>query len=649
MIRNSLIKDFEMSAHKKRRRPKSLSASTTEDRNSPSPVAVPQKANLPIHWFILAALFILVVATYAWTIDFPMVFDDCMYLKDNPLLRDPKSFAYPFYFKEFANLPAKLGADPDYAVNFILRPVAYATFRLNYLFDDYIPRWYRVGNILIHAANSMLVFALVSTLLANLARQSRLFIATTAAALFAVHPMAIESVTYIVQRFTSLGAFFSLLSLWLYFLSVNATRRRRWLIAGSVVTMLLAMLTKECSVTGPIMAVLLDWLVLRTNFRSALRRALPLLLCLPLIPVLVMMISAAQNDGLQITKAINIVNSKDFPISNGDYLLTQISVVSAYLQRLFWPAGLNIDPDWPIYRSILDPGVIIPLSILSFVTAALCWLKWRYRQSTLAAAALVFWSWYFITISISSGLVPLPDVMAEHRSYLPSIGIFVMIAIGLDLLRQQLTGRRTLAQAFATLMLGMMGALIWTTTVRNQDWSSCVRLWADTADKSPGKFRVWGNLGASYSEEQREEEAVVCYRKALELEPRFQGARFNLANALFNLKRYPESLETIMVCIQQNKDALKNPQVLYTFALGLATTGKQDQAIACLEESERILPTNANTFRLRGLIHKDKQQFDLALKYLYRAAALAPPDPPLLEQIKQAEAALAQNSPASNR
>lgn len=316
------------------------------------------------HVLVALALTALCASLYAWTADFPMVFDDHTYLKDNALFKDTASFSYPARFTEFVRLPLLSNSDPDLSVNFVLRPVAYASFHLNYLLDQFNPRWFRVVNILVHALNSLLIYALLRLLLKRRepGHRSTLFIPAAAAFLFAAHPLATESVTYIIQRFTSLSTLFFLLTLWCNFKSLDSTSKigaRLWTVA-SVLAVLAGMLSKECVFTAPLMAVLLDHLMLGTGLRAALRRAWPLLVCLPLIPVQVLMASAAlHGDSFSLANAFNIVNSRDAPLNHWHYLVTQVTVLATYLRRIFWPSGLNIDPEWPLHRSLFEQPVIL--------------------------------------------------------------------------------------------------------------------------------------------------------------------------------------------------------------------------------------------------------------------------------------------------
>lgn len=603
-------------------------------------------------WFpglAAAAAVLLTLGLYAWTLDFPMVFDDYTYLVDNPVYRDGGKFSYLLQFKEFVLRPASIGVDPDYAVNFVLRPVAYASFALNEALDGFTPRWFRAANILIHAFNSALVCALFTTLLRisplKLGEGSRLFIPAVAALIFAVHPLAIESVTYIIQRFTSLATLFVLLSLWLHFSSLRPGRRG-WvaaLLEGlAVVSMLLAMQTKECSFAAPFMAVLLDWLLLGTAFPKVLRRSVFLLALSPIIPMLVLLTSSIMNNGqLDLRESFNIVNSRDAPLDHWHYITTQITVVMHYIRLMFWPYGLNLDPEWPRYQSLLQAPVMTALAGITAMFAASGW--WMHRRRGEARPALVFAAvvWYFATISISSGLVPLPDMVAEHRSYLPSIGIFIIFACLIDLARCHLPAIRpwTRAVAPATVAL-ILGLLSWRTCQRNQVWSTDESLWKDTAAKSPGKFRTWGNLGVAYSSAGKEEKAVECYRTALKIEPNFQNGIFNLSNSLLRLNRPKESLEVTMKLIDLDKNNARKMPVAYTLGLGLTGVGRHDEALEIFKNMLAVNPKDAQVLKATGLVYYRKGLVHLAMDHLKQSAAIQPNDQQTLALIEQTKALL---------
>ncbi|MHB1080076.1 MAG: tetratricopeptide repeat protein [Prosthecobacter sp.] len=594
----------------------------------------------------------LCVSLYAWTADFPMAFDDHTYLLDNPFFRDGKTLEYLKDFKEFVTRPARIGSDPDYAVNAVLRPVAYATFRMNYHWDEFNPHWYRLVNVAIHAVNSILIYALVTLLLrrsklaAHLQPGSVLFIAATSALLFAAHPLATESVTYIIQRFTSLVVTLSLLSLCLYFASFSVPSRwGRWLLRGmAVLAVLLAMQTKEDAFMIPLLAVLLDWVVLGSGLRTAALRALPLLLCMPLIPVLVFMTAAAQSGGFDFHAAMNIVNSRDAPLNHWDYFVTELTVMTHYLRQMFWPMGMNLDPEWPIYGSLFQGPVLLALAVLSGMVLTAWGLFRRYREDARFVLGFVCVGWFFITISVSSALTPLPDMVAEHRSYLPSIGIFVLVACLLDWLRSSGSGTRArvLRVGIPVLTLLCVGALSWKTCIRNNVWRTRESLWEDTVAKSPGKYRTWGNLGAAYSDAGKNEKAVHCFREALKVEPRFQNGLLNLSNSLLRLNRPKEALDTTMKLINLDQSATSKPPVAFTLGLSLAGVGRYDEAVSVFRDILRAMPNDPQTHKALGLVYYQTGLPHRALDHYEAASRVQPDDPQLQNLIQAAQVAMAQ-------
>lgn len=616
------------------------------------PFRASRKSRFWVHVVLVTLLAGLCASLYVWTADFPMAFDDHTYLKDNPFFRDGSTFDYLKDFKEFTTRPARIGSDPDYAVNAVLRPIAYASFRMNYQLDEFNPHWYRLVNVAIHAINAILIYALVTLLLrrsklaAHLQPGSVLFISATSALLFAAHPLATESVTYIIQRFTSLVVMLSLLSLCLYFASFSVQSRwGRWLVRGiAVLAVLLAMQTKEDAFMIPLLAVLLDWLVLGSTLKMAALRALPMLLCMPLIPVLVFMTAAAQHGGFDFNAAMNIVNSRDAPLNHWQYFVTELTVMTHYLRQMFWPKGMNLDPEWPIYGSLFQGPVLMALAVLSGMVLTAWGLFRRFRGDARFVLGFVCVGWFFITISVSSALTPLPDMVAEHRSYLPSIGIFILVACLLDWLRSSSGGARArfLRVGIPVFTLLCVGALSWKTCIRNNVWRTRESLWEDTVAKSPGKYRTWGNLGAAYSDAGKNEEAVHCFREALKVEPRFQNGLLNLSNSLLRLNRPKEALDTTMQLINLDKNATTKPPVAFTLGLSLAGVGRYDEAVSVFRDILRAMPNDPQTHKALGLVYYQTGLPHRALDHYQAAAHVQPNDQQLQQLIQAAEVAMAQ-------
>ena len=556
-----------------------------------------------------------------------MVFDDDVYLRNNPLFTDPRLFTW------FTDLPGLVkqgeewGLNPDLATNVILRPVAYASFRLNYELNDFEPGGYRLLNVIIHFCNSVLIFMLVGQLLKQrVSAESSRFIALTSCALFVVHPMAIESVTYIAQRFTSLATLFYLLALWMHFASSDEqSRHRSWLIAGSVTAMLLGMMTKECTVTAPLMAVFLDVIVRRTPWKVAAKRGLPLLLCLPVGPGLVLLTTWAQHHGeWSLRDAIYLANSKEEPISHWHYALSQCSVIASYLRRLLIPVGLNLDPAWPLSTSLLEWPVL--RSLVVFVTmfgmSGWAWLRFKGDARTACVAAFVVW--FFATISISSGLVPLPDLMAEHRAYLPSIGIFIALACVVDLIRERYAPTPEGMRRLGLVVAGVIAIFAALTCKRNTVWRSSIKLWEDTVAKSPGSFRPLANLAYQYHLAGQHPKAVQAYHRLLAVKPEFELGYIYLATTLNQMKSHRQAIKVCEDFLARRPSANGTIMIQGTLAAAYVGQGQIDEGVRVLKGSAEAMPDQPGPHMALSSIFEATGAHDLAAVHVRRALALNP-------------------------
>jgi Tfp pilus assembly protein PilF len=568
---------------------------------------------------------------YGHTLPFPFVFDDHIYLVGNPLMKDASSFYYQGDFTKFASLSRKLGLDPDLSTNFILRPVTYLTFYLNYVLDGMRPHGYRAVNIVIHLANAFLLFLLLARVLRTSAKGgarssfSINFIALSSALLFLAHPLQIESVTYIVQRFTSLGTLFYLGTL-LTYLKANEAEDRpsalRWR-GASVICLILGMLVKEFLFTAPFLLLLLDCLVMGTPLNIAGRRTLPYFFCLPIIPVLILFTSQAQNEGsASLVAALNITNGSGYAPYH--YALTQLSVVLTYLRLVLFPKGLNLDWDYPLTTSLWNgPALFSALTILGLVWGVWYWYR-RHTQDV--RYVLLFFSilWFFLTLGIDSSIVPLPDLLAEHRSYLPSIGALCALVCAADLLRTRWQDRPVARYLVPTVMVLWLLALATATNARHLAWRTEVATWEDVTSKSPKKFRPWLNLGTAYFEHGRPKDAVACIRKAITLMPTAVIAYRNLARAENKRGQYREALDAARMGIWLMPE---DYEMYYEKGMAYAGLGDMKGAERALTRSTSLRPDYRPAHMALGGLYTSMKQYLKAMEQFLIADRLQPLEP----------------------
>ncbi len=384
-----------------------------------------------------------------------------------------------------------------------IRPLLKFTYTWNWTSGLGLPGFHLV-NIALHAASSVLLFALARTLFPALSGGAALF----AALLFAVHPVQSEAVTYLSGRSVSLMAFFSLASLNLYFTG----RDRKCLWAQTLLSPLcyvLAVLSKEVAVILPL-ALALGQYGREGNERRGLRQAFAgqgvhwAILC-----SLAVFLALHPGYRQELSACFEIRSLA----ANG---LTQINAVLYLLSHLVLPQALNIDPDLPVITELSWQLAAEGLALLALFGAG-CWGVAR-RQ--VAGFGIL---WFFLHLLPTNSLLPRLDVANDRQLYLAAWGLFLALAAGLQTLSAG-RGRRLLLVA-ASLAVITLGGL---TMARNRDYQSEVALWEATAKRSPFKARVHHNLGYAYSLARRFGEAEQAYGRALALDPGLEVARVNL-------------------------------------------------------------------------------------------------------------------------
>ncbi len=459
-------------------------------------------------------------------------------------------------------------------------------------------------NVAIHLLCAAVVYALVALTLRTprLARSAvapwRSEIAFAAAALFVSHPLQTQAVTYVIQRVTSLATLLYAVALLLYARWRLARETGAWSPARSAVTYALALVvsvaamkTKEIAFTLPFAIVLYELCFFGPRPRRALA-LVPFLATSLVIPSTLVDLHAP---AAAIVSAAAERTRVETALPRLDYLRTEIAVVAEYLRLLVLPLGQNLNHDFPVQRSFLAPRVLASAALLLALLAAAAWLYRRAeprdgRPAVDPAARLVAFGigWFFLALLVESSLIPIDDVINEHRVYLPSIGFFAAAAAGGALLLRRVRGadpRRLVAMT--ALLLALVLAVA--TLGRNAVWASDVSLWADAALKSPNKVRPLNNLAAALATAGFPEEGVLAARRAVALEPRNAIIRGQLAAALASLGRMSEAEVEMREAIRLDPT---RPEHVFNLALLLSNTGRPELARTWFRRFLEIAPAS---------------------------------------------------------
>jgi len=479
-------------------------------------------------------IFLAVVIAYGPGISSSFHFDDRSSICRNPVLTAPR-----------VSLASLWSYWPT-------RFVTTLTFFLNYRLGGLHPGSYHLINLLLHAADSILVYLLILSLsrAAGRGKGTRRG-ALGGALIFALHPLQTEAVSYIAQRAVLLMAFFYLAGLLFY---LRGRERKStgllllsWLSGGA------ALLCKEPAFTFPLVIILLE-LIFPGRKRHRGSRLAGFALLFLVIPALIYLHpgNPRYNDSGQ---TAFLAGAGEFPAvsggirapGRGEYALTQLRVAVTYLRLVLFPVRQNLDYDYPVFSFFFQNQIIGSLLILVSVLTFSCFLM--KKKKTLEAFGLFF---FFITLLPESSVIPIRDVIFEHRLYLPLAGLVLAVSClfnspPLNFNRARLgifpPAKRTeflkKGKTWGAALILLLGVL---TVHRNFAWRDEISLWRDTCRKSPGKGRPFNNLGYVYNRAGDYRRARESLRRALENFPGYAEARVNLAISLKNLDR-PEEAE----------------------------------------------------------------------------------------------------------
>lgn len=536
----------------------------------------------------IAAVVLLGLFAYSNSLHGPFVFDDRQHIRDNPLIRDLGRVLDASGYRE----------QPT-------RYLAYLTFALNYQLGGLEPFGFHVVNLAIHLLCAAAVYGLVALTFRTprLERSAvapwRREIAFAAALLFVAHPLQTQAVTYVVQRVTSLATLLYAAAVLLYARWRLAREAGGWgpaRAAGTyglaLVAAVAAMKTKEIAFTLPFAILLYELCFFDPRPRRVLA-LLPLLATAAIIPATLLDLHAPASAIAERTRV-------ETALPRLDYLTTELAVILEYLRLLVLPLGQNLDHDFPVQGSLLAPRVLAALAVLVALLAAGAWLYRRSeprdgRPAIDPAARLVAFGigWFFLALMVESSVIPIDDVINEHRVYLPSIGFFAAAAAGGALLLRRARGgdpRRLLV--LTALLLGLVLAVA--TLRRNAVWATNLSLWADAALKSPQKVRPLNNLAEALATAGFQEEGVAVLRRAVALAPRNPTVRGQLGAALASLGRTSEAEVEMREAIRLDPARAEH---VFNLALLLSRTGRLEEAKPWFRRFLEIAPESWSGMR----------------------------------------------------
>jgi tetratricopeptide (TPR) repeat protein len=505
-----------------------------------------------------------------------------------------------------------------------IRFFSYFTFALNFYFGKLNVFGYHLVNLLIHITTGVLIFWFILLSL-NLPSQRERYgsvafkVAFLTSLIFIAHPVQTQSVTYIVQRMTSMAAMFYLLAMILYIKGRLSSGRSQILYYGGMgLSGLLSIFSKENAFVLPIFVALYEVFFFREWEGKSPHW--------PMLKILLVLLGFGLIGFVFLGgKYINVIEEgyqyRDFTMS--ERVLTQLRVVLHYLTLLIFPhpSRLNLDYDFLVSKSLFNPiSTFFSLIVIIFLIGIGFWKmkKWPILS--------FFIFWYFGNLVIESSIIPL-EMVFEHRLYLPSIGpifLFSLLLIrGWE--RWVRVEQREREAIFIGLVILMIVPLSWATIYRNSIWGSEFKLWSDTVRKSPNKGRPHYNLGYFYftSKDPQVSKAQEEFELAVKLDPKLPPAHLNLGVLYYNQGFLDKALYHF-------KSALAiDPRYAKAYVyLGeiYNRKGRREEGLAEFKNALKIDPYDVRALNDVGADYLRSGEIDKALVEFKKAVAIDPND-----------------------
>jgi tetratricopeptide (TPR) repeat protein len=482
---------------------------------------------------------------------------------------------------------------------------------------------HHLTNVLLHTGSVLLLFLVLRRLTGFLWRSA--FVA----AVFAIHPLHVESVAWVAERKDVLSAFFFLLTIWAYARYVEKQSRvegrassagggslaldpRRWTLDYCLVLLFFALglMSKPMVVTLPLVLLLLDYWPLARLSRFTPPTLNPQLstLLLEKLPLFVLAGASCVVTIIAQHEAIQSFEKLSLPLRLGNALISY----AAYLGQMFWPSGLAVL--YPLRSgSVGGSAVVLSLVLLAGITAGVVILRRR------CPYLLAGWLWYLIMLVPVIGMVQVgAQARADRYTYLPQIGLYIALTWWVAELSAGWRYRRMVLWGGSGILLG---ALIICARAQVACWLNSETLWAHTLACTSDSAIAHNDLGNILLSKKRWDEAIAHFQKALEIKPDYTEARYNLGNALLYKNRMDEAVTQYEKALQINPNyAVAHNNLGYV----LLHKGRVDEAIVHFQKALEIKPdyTEAHYNFGNALLHKGR--VDEAIVHFQKALEIKP-------------------------
>jgi len=462
------------------------------------------------------------------------------------------------------------------------------------------PSGHHWTSLLWHIANTMALFILLIRMTGLIGRSA--FVA----ALFALHPLHVESVAWIAERKDVLCAFFWILTLWAYhyYTLRPSLLRYLWILPP----FMLGLLSKPMIVTLPFVLLLMDWWPLR---RIKARKGFEKRQEVKPVPLVLLAVEKIPLFLLSVASGIItvIVQTGSGAVKSFEWLPLEVRAANAlvsyilYIKKMLWPLDLAVFYPHP---GMPSPWLLVTaISLLMILTLLV--IVSRHRAPYL----LTGWFWYLGTLVPVIGIVQVgSQAMADRYTYIPLIGIAIMAAWGIPECTERFSERGKHARtAAAVLLLFFFGTL---SHIQAGYWRNSVTLFKHALTVTSSNSIAHNNLGVALSRGGSLEEAAGHYREALRIRPRYTDAHLNLGNYFYYRKSYDQAIHHYSIALEQRPEYAPANR---NMGMTLEALSRYDEAILQFQEALRKDPGDEESDLYIGDVLIGKGEYEKAIRH----------------------------------
>ncbi len=473
--------------------------------------------------------------------------------------------------------------------------------------------WHHWMNVLIHALNTALLFLVLKRMTGAVWRSA--FVA----ALFAVHPLHVESVAWVAERKDVLSTFFWLLTMAMY--AGYVQRSGVWRYLGVALSFALGLLSKPMLVTLPFVLLLLDYWPLGRLASGDPSDTAPApiaweripRLVLEKVPLLVLTAGSSIVTYLAQGSKAATASLESYPL--GERVSNALISYVLYLVKTVWPTSLavfyphpsSIGAHIPIWQPLAAGAGLAELTLMAL---------WYGRPRPYVA---VGWLWYLGTLAPVIGIVQVgSQAMADRYTYVPLIGIFTVVAWGIPDLLGRWRYRQPVLPALGTAVILGLSLVAWVQTAR---WRDNASLYTHAIAVTQKNWLAWNNLGNQQLNRRDVRQALASFQEALRIKPDYADAWYNAGVAFGHLQQYPRAIAAYQEALRldpTNSDGWVNRGLAYQ------AIGEYSQAVASYESALRLKPGDAVALNNLVVAYVAQGNREKALEASWRLRAIDP-------------------------